>query len=56
MEEDDYLVPWSVTDPDTKINFFTWSKDDNDWIVSGDHYNEEFKNWRGPIHNGQFRS
>ena len=38
------------------MNFFTWSKEDNDWIVSGDQYNEEFKNWKGPIHNGQFLS
>ena len=32
-EEDDSLVPWSVTDPYAKINCFTWSKEDNDWIV-----------------------
>ena len=38
------------------MNCFTWSKEDNDWIVSGDQYNEEFKNWKVPIHNGQFRS
>ena len=28
----------------------------NDWIVIEDQYDKEFKNWRGPIHNGQFRS
>ena len=55
-ENDDYLVPWSGTDQYTKINCFTWSKEDNDLIEPGDQYNEEFKNWRGPIHNGQFRS
>ena len=55
-EEDDSLVPWSGTDPDAKMNCFTWYKDKNDWIVPEDQYDEEFKNWRGPIHNGQFRS
>ena len=53
-EEKDSLVPWSETDPDAKMNCFTWSKEDNDWIVSGDQYNEEFKNWKGPIQNCQF--
>ena len=38
------------------MNCFTWSKENNDWIVPGDQYNEEFKNWRGPINNFQFRS
>ena len=38
------------------MNCFPWSKEDNDWIVSGDQYNEGFKNWKGPIHNGQFSS
>ena len=55
-EEEDSLVSWSGTYTDAKMNCFTWSKEDNAWIVSGDHYNEEFKNWKGPIHNGQFRS
>ena len=55
-EGDDSLSPWSGTDPDTKMNFFTWSKEKNDWIVPGYQYNEKFKNWIGPIHNGQFHS
>ena len=55
-EEEDSLVPWSGTDPDTNMNSFTWSKENNDWIVPEDQYDEEFKNWRGPIHTGQFRS
>ena len=55
-KEETDIVPWSGTYPDAQMNFFTWSKEDNDWIVSGDQYNEEFKNWKGPIHNGQFRS
>ena len=55
-EEEDYLVPWSGTDPDAKMNCLTWSKENNDWIFPEDQYDEEFKNWRGPIHNGQFRS
>ena len=50
------LVPWSGTDPYAKMNCFVWSKENNDWVVPGDQYNEEFKNWRGPIHNGQLRS
>ena len=38
------------------MNSFTWSKENNDWIVPEDQYDEEFKNCRGHIHNGQFRS
>ena len=55
-EEADSLVPSSGTDPDAKMNFFTWSKVNNDWIVPGDQYDEKFKNWRGPLHNGQLCS
>ena len=54
-EQDDCLVPWSGTDPDAKLNCFTWSKEENDWIIPEDHYNKAFKNWQGPIHNGKFR-
>ena len=32
-EEDNSLVTWSGTDPDANMNFFTWSKEENDWIV-----------------------
>ena len=39
-KEDKDIVTWSGTDPDYKINCFTWSKEDNDWIVSGHQYNE----------------
>ena len=55
-EEEGSLVPWPRTDPDAKINCFTWSKQKDDCIVPEDQYDEEFKNWRGPIHNGQFCS
>ena len=55
-EEEDSLVPWSGTDPDAKMNCFTWSKVNNDWIVPEGQYDDEFKNWRVPIHNGQFQS
>ena len=37
------------------MNSFTWSTDNNDWIVLWDQYNEDFNNRRGPIKNGQFR-
>ena len=43
-EEDYYLVPWSETDPEAKMNCFTWSKYDNNWIVLEYHYNEDFNN------------
>ena len=55
-KEEKDIIPWSGTDPDAKMNCFTWSKENNDWIVSGDQYNEGFNNWKGPIHNGQFCS
>ena len=35
------------------MNCFTWSKDNNDWIVPEYQYDDELKNWRGPINNGQ---
>ena len=38
------------------MNCFTWSKENNYWIVPEDQYDEEFKNWRRPIHNGPFCS
>ena len=37
-EEDEYLVPWSGTYSDAKINCFTWSKENNNWIVPGYQY------------------
>ena len=43
-EEEDSLVPWSGTDLDSKMNYFTWSKDDKYWVVPGYQYNEVFKN------------
>ena len=39
-EEGDSLVYWSGTDPDAKMNCFTWSKENDDWIVPEDQYNE----------------
>ena len=39
-EEKYSLVPWSGTDPDAKMNCFTWSKVNNDWIVPEDQYDE----------------
>ena len=41
-EDHGSIIPWSVTDPDAKINSFAWSKNENDWIILGYHYNEEF--------------
>ena len=35
-EEENYLVPWSGTDPDDKMNCFTCSKENNDWIFPED--------------------
>ena len=55
-EYDDSLVPWSGTDPYEKRNCFTWSKEENYWIVTVYQYNKDLKNWVVPIHNGQFRS
>ena len=55
-EEDDYLVSWSGTDPFANTNSFVCSKENNDWVVPEDHYNEEFKKWQVTIHNDQFRS
>ena len=42
-EDHGSIVPWSGTDPYAKMNSFTCSKEDNDWIVLGYQYNKEFK-------------
>ena len=39
-EDHGYIISWSGTNPDAKMNSFTWSKNDNDWIMLGDQYNE----------------
>ena len=39
-EYEDSLVTWSGTDPDVNMNCFTWSKENNDWIVPEDQYDE----------------
>ena len=54
-EDHGYMIPWSGTDPNAKMNSFTWSTEENDWIFLGGQYNEDFNNWKGPINNGQFR-
>ena len=54
-EDNESIIPWLVTDPDDKMNSFTWSTEVNDWIFLGNQYNENFNNWKGPINNGQFR-
>ena len=52
-EDHNFIVTWSGIDSDAKINCFTWSKEENDWIAPRDQYNEGFKNWKVPIHNSQ---
>ena len=52
-EDDGSILTWSVMDLDENIIFFNWSRKDNNWVVTGDQYNNEFKKWRGSIHNGQ---
>ena len=49
------IITWSGTDPDANMNAFTWSTNDNDWIILGDQYNEELNNCIVPINNGKFR-
>ena len=53
-EDHGSIIPWSGTYPDVKMNYFTWSKEEHDFIILGDQYNEDFNNWRRPINNGQF--
>ena len=53
-EDHGSIIPWSGTYPDAKMNSFTWSTEDNDWIFLGGQYNEDFNNWKGYINNGQF--
>ena len=37
-KEENDIAPWSGTDPDAKMNCFTWSKEENDWIVPERQY------------------
>ena len=55
QKEDGFFVPWSGTDPYSKMNCFNYYKQENDWIIPWDHYNKEFRNWQGSIHSGQLR-
>ena len=48
-EDNGYIIPWSGSDPDAKMNSFTWSTEENDWIFLGNQYNENFNNRKGPI-------
>ena len=50
-KEERGIIPWSGIYPDARMNCFTWSKEDNYWIIPVHQYEEAFKNWRGPIHN-----
>ena len=54
-EDHGHIVTWLGTDPDAKMNSFTWSQEDNYLIFLGDQYNEGFNNWQRSINNGQFR-
>ena len=36
QEDHGYIIPWSGTDPDAEMNSFTWSTNENDWIILGD--------------------
>ena len=52
-EEYRYIGNWSGRDPNAKMNCFTCSRKDNDWVVPGYQYNNKFKKWRRPINNRQ---
>ena len=54
-EDHGSIITWSGTDLDAKMNSFTWSTDENDWILLGYQYNGDFNNWRGPINNDKSR-
>ena len=53
-EDNESIITWSGTDPGAKMNSFTWSTEENDWIFLGNQYNEEFNNQKGHINNVQF--
>ena len=44
MEDHEYIIPWSGTDPDAKIKSFTWSTEENYWIILRYQYNGDFNN------------
>ena len=46
-----YIIPWSGIDPDAKMNSFTWSTNDNDWIILGNQ--NHAKNLKLKYHPGR---
>ena len=44
-EDDGSIFTCSVTEPDEKMDCFTWSRKYNELVVAGDQYNIKFKNW-----------
>ena len=38
-EDNGSIIPWSVTDPDAKMNSLNCSIEENDWIFLGGQYN-----------------
>ena len=39
QDDNGSIIPWSGTDPESKINSFTFSTEENDWIFLGNHDN-----------------
>ena len=35
-EDHRFIIPCSGTDPNANMNSFTWSTNENDWIILGD--------------------
>ena len=58
LYKEDYgsIATKSVMDPDSKMNCFTLSRKDNCWVVPGDEYNNELKNWQVHICKRQLRA
>ena len=49
------LVPWVGTDPDEKVNCFSWDIDAQEWSIDSNLYNKNWRDMQGPVHVGQYR-
>ena len=49
------FVPFVGTDPDRKINCWSWDQKEDEWTISSAAYKDTWTNNQGPVHAGQFR-
>eukprot|EP00957_Ditylum_brightwellii_P161343 12284962-Ditylum_brightwellii.AAC.1 len=49
-QEKELIIPWSGTDPDSKVNYYSWSKDDSKWQIPISQHLLGVEFMKGPFH------